>query len=79
MNNKQTMEAGQRLVKQYNDAAVLRATAKDRAANAQKMADIYERAAKAKLSDINMNKFTYSGYRGVKAANDKIKLYRSIR
>lgn len=79
MNNKQTMDAGKRLVKQYNDAAVLREAAKDRASNAQKMADIYEKAAKAKRHDINMNKFTYSGYRGVKAAEDKIKLYRNIR
>lgn len=79
MNNKQTMDAGQRLVKQYNDATVLRAAAKNRAANAQKMADIYEKAAKAKRYDLNMNKFTYEGYRGVNAANDKIKLYRSIR
>lgn len=78
MSNKQTMDAGKRLVKQYNDAAVLREAAKDRASNAQKMADIYKKAGDAKRHDMNFGKFTGPGYRAMSAAYDKSKLYRSI-
>ena len=81
MNNKQTMDAGKRLVKQYNDAAVLREAAKDRASNAQKMADIYQKAGDAKRATLNANDFKYqtSGYRDMRSAYDKADLYRNIR
>lgn len=81
MNNKQTMDAGKRLVKQYNDAAVLREAAKDRASNAQKMADIYQKAGDAKRATLNANdfKFRTSGYRDMRSAYDKADLYRNIR
>lgn len=81
MNNKQTMDAGKRLVKQYNDAAVLREAAKDRAANAQKMADIYQKAGDAKRATLNANDFKLqtSGYRAMRSAYDKTDLYRNIR